>query len=247
VKDLLRDGSSVTDGTASLTEVDGRRVLRAWRAGEYTLEGTRGVAAKQAVSSLPDPMELKDAWTVHFPHGSGAPENVEFPKLISWTQHSDSEIQHFSGTATYTTTFNVAADHVGEGKIATLELGDVRVMAEVKLNGKELGLFWKPPYRVEVSDVLRAGANELEVRVTNLWVNRLIGDEAYPPLVKNVKTPRGEGAIAEIPGWLSRNEPKPPTQRKTFSTWRHYKVDDPLVPSGLIGPVRIMFGVQRSI
>jgi hypothetical protein len=143
-----------------------------------------------------------------------------------------------------------AAGPVGRWrKATTLELGDVQVMAEVKLNGKDLGLLWKPPYSIDVSDAVRAGSNDLEIRVTTLWVNRLIGDEAYPPLAKPAPTTRFTGGIAEIPAWLAGAEPKPQTQRKTFATWRHYKPDAPLVPSGLIGPVKIWFGdvIERGV
>jgi hypothetical protein len=249
-------------GEAEIWRTDDARIERA--AAERLGDGRSAVQATlgpmesvfvvfREKSSAPWPRKIADAgeqslsgpWTVRFPPGWGTPDQAELSKLISWPQHENDEIKHFSGTATYTKRFDVPADRVGEGKTTTLDLGDVQVMAEVKLNGKELGLLWKPPYRVEVGDVLRSGENDLEVHVTNLWVNRLIGDEAYPPLVKHVKTPRGDGAMAEIPSWLTNGEPKPETKRKTFATWRHYKAGDPLVPSGLIGPVRLRFGVER--
>ena len=205
-------------------------------------------------SSAPLPQQVAAAgeqalagpWTLRFPGGWGAPEKIELPKLSSWTEHENPEVRHFSGTATYSMRLDVSGNRIGKGKTAMLDLGDVQVMAEVKLNGKELGLLWKPPFRVDVSDAIRAGENDLEVRLTNLWVNRLIGDEAYPPLVENIRTPRGDGAIAQIPSWLLNGQPRPDTQRKTLATWRHYKADDPLLPSGLLGPVRIRYGVLMS-
>src|SRR5205814_9832393 len=123
---------------------------------------------------------LAGPWALHFPTGWGAPDHVDLPKLISWTDHDDNDIKHFSGTAVYTMKFDVPADRIGDGKLAMLDLGDVQVMAQVKLTGNDVGLLWKPPFRVDVTQSLRSGENELQVSVTNLWVNRLIGDEAYP-------------------------------------------------------------------
>jgi hypothetical protein len=181
-------------------------------------------------------------WELHFPPGWGAPEKTELPKLISWTEHEDADVKHFSGTATYSINVDVPAEKIGDGKTAMLDLGDVQVMATVKVNGKDLGLLWKPPFRVDVTSALKAGANELQVSVTNLWVNRLIGDAAYPPLTKKAATTRRAGGIAEIPQWLLKGEPKPATQRKTFATYEFYKKSDPLLPSGLIGPAKMEFG-----
>jgi hypothetical protein len=228
---------------------DGRTVV-----GVHLWKGDSVFVVFRERSSAPFEAELTDTgqteiagpWTLRFPPGWGTPASVELPELISWTQHENDEIKHFSGTATYATRFTLDADRVATGKRVSLDLGDVQVMAQVKLNGKELGLLWKPPYRVDVTDAVRAGENELEGRVTNLWVNRLIGDEAYPPLAKQVRTSRGNWALEAIPPWLLGGQPRPPTQRKTFATYRHYKVDDPLVPSGLIGPVQLRFGVERA-
>jgi hypothetical protein len=193
-----------------------------------------------------DELPFAGEWKLQFPAGSGAPESVQLPKLISWPAHDNPEVQHFSGTATYTTHFEVPSERLGDQEVATLDLGDVQVMAEVKLNGKDLGLLWKPPCRVDVTDTIKPGDNTLEVSVTNLWPNRLIGDAAYPKLGKFKPTTRGSG-IAEIPSWLLKGEPKPKTERKTFATWDFYKKDDPLLPSGLIGPVKLRFGRMVEI
>lgn len=178
-------------------------------------------------------------WTLRFPAGWGAPESVEVPKLASWSENENPEIKHFSGTATYTT--KLKADAVPTGERAVLDLGDVQVLAEVKVNGKSLGLLWKPPFRVDVTDALKARENEIEVSVTNLWANRLIGDAQYPLLAEYKTTGRGRG-IVEIPGWLLKGVAKPETKRKTFTTWDFFKKDDPLQPAGLIGPVKLKFG-----
>ena len=114
-------------------------------------------------------------------------------------------------------------------------------MAEVSLNGKSLGTLWKPPYRVDLSGVLKEGENTLEVRVANLWVNRQIGDEQLPE--DSDRNPNG--TLKSWPTWLAEGKPSP-TGRYTFTSWRLWKKDDPLVPSGLLGPVRLIAAIQTG-
>ena len=129
------------------------------------------------------------------------------------------------------------------GKRVYLDLGRVEVLAEVKVNGKDLGTLWKPPFRVDVTDAVHAGNNDLEVRVTNLWPNRLIGDEQLPP--ENEYGPNG--GILKMPDWYTQGKPKPPGGRITFTTWKHFDKDSPLLASGLLGPVRLRMAVRRPL
>ena len=120
-------------------------------------------------------------------------------------------------------------------------------MAEVAINGKPLGILWKPPYRVEITDAVKAGDNSLEVRVVNLWVNRLIGDEQLPddgqwePLKERYAVGR---AIKEWPAWLLEGKPSP-TGRLCFTNSKYWDKDSPLQPFGLLGPVRLRAAVIR--
>jgi hypothetical protein len=120
-----------------------------------------------------------------------------------------------------------------------LDLGEVAVMAQVKLNGRDCGNAWKPPYRVDVSGALKAGRNELEVTVVNQWANRLIGDAQL-----------GDGWDAgrpkSWPKWLESGEARTSGQ-VTFTTGRHWQKNDELQPSGLLGPVTLqrMVGKDR--
>jgi hypothetical protein len=116
-----------------------------------------------------------------------------------------------------------------------LDLGEVEVIAEVKLNGKDLGTLWKYPYRVDITDALRDGENKLEVRVTNLWPNRLIGDERHFPVTNNYFWAQG----GKWPDWIDNPAKPNPTGRITFVAWPYWKASDDLFPSGLIGPVRL--------
>lgn len=126
-----------------------------------------------------------------------------------------------------------------------LDLGEVREFVEVSVNGKRFPALWKPPYRVDITDAVRSNLADLEIRVTNLWPNRLIGDDALCRddcrWNENIVHGRREFCIAEIPQWVKEGNPSP-MGRRTFTTFKHWTKDDELLPSGLIGPVTVRFG-----
>ncbi len=206
-----------------------------WLAGTYTAAGADGKPIKLEVKQNAAIVTAMGPWKLAFPAGLGAPAQVDLPQLISWPEHSDPGVQHFSGTATYTTTLDVPASMLLPGRAVVLDLGRVKNIAEVALNGKPLGILWKAPFAVDVTGIARAGTNSLTVKVTNLWVNRLIGDSALPADAEY----HGGGNIAKWPEWLLKGEPRPQTGRVGFATWQFYKPTDPLIESGLIGPVVI--------
>ena len=116
-----------------------------------------------------------------------------------------------------------------------LDLGQVEVVARVKVNGKDCGIAWKPPYQVDVTHALRPGSNTLEIEVANTWVNRLIGDEQLPLDSKW----KDRETLLEWPQWFKKGQ-RAPGGRFTFTTNRHYTKNSPLQPAGLLGPVRIL-------
>jgi hypothetical protein len=138
---------------------------------------------------------------------------------------------------TYRTTFDWAGKGQIDGPRILLDLGRVEVAASVRLNGVNLGTVWTAPFTTDITDAIRLGQNVLEIDVANLWVNRLIGDEALQDTSGFVKAERRP--TNDIVEWYSANKPPPPGPRRTFTTQDFYKADDPLVPSGLIGPVQI--------
>jgi len=179
-------------------------------------------------------MELAGLWQVAFDPKWGGPDKpVAFAQLTDWSKHRDPAIHYYSGTATYRTTFDLP-QREAERSSLLLNLGAVEVMARVKLNGKDCGIAWKPPYRVDIADAARPGKNELEISVVNLWINRLIGDEQLP-LDANWKDFE---TLLEWPEWFKTGTPRP-SGRYTFTSCRHYTKDSPLVASGLLGPVTI--------
>jgi len=183
-------------------------------------------------------VEITGDWTLSFPAGWGAPEKVTLGKLISWTEHPDAGVKYFSGTAVYDKTFEWYATRNTSQRLI-LDLGYLKNFAEVTLNGKQLPLLWKPPYRLDVTDILKQGANTLQISVTNLWPNRLIGDEQQPDDLQ------WEGIrLKEIPQWVKDGK-NSPTGRYTFTTWHHWKKDDKPLSSGLFGPVIIRTVAER--
>jgi hypothetical protein len=216
---------------------NGEPRLQAWTPGIYRVESGTGTIRDLDVPPLPAPIRLEGPWQVRFPEGWGAPETVTFPELVSWPEHADQGIRFFSGTATYTTTFTVPEQLLTADRILELDLGNVAVIAEVWVNDRSLGLLWSPPFRVETTPALRAGRNRLRVEVTNLWVNRLIGDEQYP----DDRDWRGP-TLAAWPEWLEAGSSRPPGPPYTWTTWRHHSPGAQLLESGLIGPVTLRTG-----
>jgi hypothetical protein len=208
--------------------------LKAWNNGSYTAKRASGKTESITVSGIPDPVTLSGPWEVGFQSGRGAPAKACFEKLISWPEHAEPGIRYFSGTASYTKSFKLPATYFKNGREVWLDLGDVGVMAEVSLNGQKLATLWHPPYRMEVSKAVQQGANTLEVKVTNLWGNRLIGDAQQPDDCA------WEGShLKAWPEWLVKNQPRPAAGRVCFTTFKHWNAGDRLQPSGLMGPVTL--------
>ena len=152
---------------------------------------------------------LDGPWKVSFQPDRGAPQSLTLEKLSSWSDNQNAGVKYFSGTGTYSKTLDAPAEWFHAGAPLWLDLGDVKNLAEVIVNGKSLGIVWHAPYRVNVSGVLKQGENEITVKVTNAWVNRLIGDE------------------------------QPNAKKYTFADVKPYKANSPLLPSGLLGPVQV--------
>jgi hypothetical protein len=184
-------------------------------------------------------MRVNGPWELAFPPGLGAPGKVEIPTLQSWTEANFPGIKYFSGTATYRKQIDIPAQWLSVDTRIMLDLGTVHVIAEVEVNGEPVGVIWKPPFRVDIGTAVRAGANELAVKVTNLWPNRLIGDEQLGEDAQWRRSHFGEGQVlAQWPDWLLQGESSP-AGRIAFTTWKHYTKTSPLLPSGLIGPVTL--------
>ena len=175
----------------------------------------RQPAANHSPSGVPNSpdlervQELKGPWTVKFDPRWGGPEVARFDTLQDWTENPDPGIKYFSGTATYTLTFDLD-DEVSAQTLA-LDLGDVRELAAVTCNGKSLGTAWSYPFRFDLTGILKKRGNTLECKIVNFWPNRIIGDQSLPD-----------------------------SKRFTGTNIRNLTAQTRLMPSGLLGPVRIL-------
>jgi len=190
----------------------------------------------------PSATAVAGEWHVTFPvdwyTGGTAKKVVAFPSLADWAANADPDIRFFSGTATYTKRIPCSPS---AGERTILDLGVVKDFAVVAVNGKTFPVLWKPPYRIDITDALdpKADSFSIEVKVTNLWPNRLIGDDAMPEDCKwrcSAYEGMKEFGIKAIPQWVKDGK-RSPTGRHTFTTWRHWSKDEQLLPSGLLGPV----------
>jgi len=215
------------------TGTGGSPVVKAWASGRVELRTASGKVLHADAADLPSPQAISGDWQLNFPPNWGAPPAVTLEKLISWTDHTNDGVRYFSGTASYEKEIEVSADRLNGGRELWLDLGAVKNFAEVSLNGQNLGVLWKPPFRVNLTAAAKPGVNKLVVKVTNLWPNRLIGDEQLPPDCE------WDGKqLKAWPQWFLDGKPSP-TGRLTFTTWHHWTKDSPLLESGLTGPVTL--------
>jgi hypothetical protein len=212
-----------------------------WQNGRYTLKtnGTQKLLAKVDRCSA---AAVTGPWELRFPSGSGAPPRTVWNELGSLHRHEDFNIRYFSGTLTYHKIILISPSDLEPDKRLFLNLGRVEVIAEVKLNGKLLGLLWKEPFLIDITHAVATGNNDLEISVTTLWTNRLIGDEHLPPENNYSK----DGPVEELPAWVIQNLPNP-GPRQTFSVWHNLEKNSPLLESGLLGPVTLHTAIYKQI
>jgi hypothetical protein len=228
----LAQAASVVSATVppSGLEILGRRAgtirARCWQNGQYQLVTAESDTLRLDIKGLPDPVTLTGPWEVQFAPGLGAPATVVFDQLTAWNQHQNEGIKYFSGTAKYRQTFKLTAAQAK--KLVRLDLGQVRHIARVRLNGTLLGIVWTSPWSMDLSGKVKTGRNELEIEVTNLWVNRLIGDAGRPPEKRFTKT----NVRLEREGRLE--------------AYQGYTANHPLETSGLLGPVILQFGEEHE-
>ncbi len=211
------------------------------KTGEYTLTDNNNKKLSAKVNTIPQAIEIENNWILKFPKEMVDKTSIVQNKLKSLTEYENYDIKHFSGTTSYTNEFTISNEINAANYKIVLDLGKVEVIAEVILNNKNIGILWHEPFQIDITKYIISGTNKLEIKVTNLWINRLIGDAKFDDDAKfTTAGSRGKG-IKEIPEWLLTNQPKPKSERKIFSTWQFYDSKSDLFPSGLIGPVKIKF------
>jgi alpha-L-rhamnosidase len=217
VASITHDGTTVYSGEhpdglqsppALTVENDGGTPVL-WTADPGTYDVTFGNGKTRRVNAAPvGDIPLTKPWTLAFPPNWGAPSQLQLNSLQSWTESTDAGVRYFSGTATYRTTVDVTGSQLEGRNSLWLDLGEVHEVAAVRINGKRAAILWKAPYSFRADPLLHAGENTIEIDVTNLWPNRLIGDAQSP------------------------ND-----KHYTWTNIRKYTKDSPLLSSGLMGPV----------
>jgi hypothetical protein len=161
---------------------------------------------------IPPAIFITQPWKLAFPEGWGAPASILLHELSSWTDSPDPGVQYFSGTAAYTNSFTIPEGRLQKGSSLVLDLGKLKEVAEVFINGKSAGILWKEPFRTDITRFVKAGDNTLEITVTNLWNNRIVGDL----------------------------QPDSPKAYARTNIKNKFKANTPLIASGLLGPVKIV-------
>lgn len=209
----------------ALSVTDHAATIQCWENGQYVLTNQAGQETSFGVNSLPSQILIEGEWIVEFDPEWGAPAEIKLPELISWTEHPDEGVRYYSGAGIYNKTFPVPDDWTGPGRSVYLDLGDLRELAEVFINGESAGVLWKPPYMLDITSLIRPGNNVMEIEVMNLWINRLAGDMNLPEDERYTTTNiRADGS--------TRFSPAEPWREQT---------------SGLLGPVRLMPGMEVSV
>jgi hypothetical protein len=217
VTSIARDGTILYSGehpdrmsspfSFTLENDGGTPVLHTQDAGTYEVTFANGQIGRVNIERAGD-IPISKVWSLAFPPNWGAPSHLQLDSLQSWTESTDLGVRYFSGTATYRTTVSLTNSQLAERNSLWLDLGEVHEVAAVRINGKAAAILWKPPYCFHADPLLHAGENTIEVDVTNLWPNRLIGD---------AQSPNGK--------------------HYTWTNIRKYTKESPLLPSGLLGPV----------
>jgi hypothetical protein len=237
--------------------------LQADGTGRVSIAATEACAGHATLASgarmpfdLPPPVTtvLDGPWRVALAPAVGSPTHLTLPRLASLSESADPAARYFSGTATYTVTARVNDTSLAGGRRVTLDLGAVHDLVRVTINGRDLGVLWHAPFSRDVTGALRPGDNTVELAVTNTWHNRLVGDEQLPSdcewgppraWTSAWPSPPFEGQavgrpLKAYPAWFLSSAPRPSTGRLAFVTWRYHTKDTPLLPAGLVGPVRLI-------
>jgi hypothetical protein len=224
---IVKDNNVMTEGNTPLTVGASKTLIHnntieVLDQGRYSLTLNNGSKIDIDAQEPIDEINIRGSWQVTFQEKPllGEAFSETFDNLKSWTESDRHAVKYFSGTALYEKNFMLNENSSSNGR-AYLNLGKVGDIATIRLNGKEVAVLWKPPYIADITDYLKNGNNKLEIKVSNLWINRLIGDEKLPI-----------------------NERK--TSTNLVNEARYDKIREPdadkyLRISGLLGPVTIQF------
>lgn len=213
------------------TAPDGKPEVEFFAPGSVEVQLSDASVRTACVTGIPAPIELTRPFTVQFDEQWGAPAEVRFDRFDSWTEHSDPGIRNYSGIAIYKIPIEIPGDRIAAGRRAYLQFTGLGEVGEITLNGRPAGTLWKPPYCIEITDQLRSGANELVIRAANTWTNRCLYDATLPE--------------TERLTWSNTMRflyPEPGKEIHAHLVWRQGAI-----PSGVIGPVRIVWSQSAPL
>jgi len=187
------------------------------------------------IESVPSNQAIKGTWAVSFKPVLGKSFNSKFEKLESWSLSDNENIKYFSGTATYSNKFGLPEKIINENVSVILNVGDVKDLASVSVNGKFIAVLWHAPFELDITNFVKKGENEIAIAVTNTWANRMIRDNRFPDdcewgtVVPVDKKTSAGSLLSFIPEWLIKGVERPSKQRVTFSTWNSLTKESTLV------------------
>lgn len=218
--------------SSEIYKEDGKTILKTPFSGNISYTKASG-KLKNIIVKVPKPILLSKDWSVTFPLKNGVSKKKNYKTLTSWTEALEEEIRHFSGTAVYEKKITLTKANISKEHSLELDLGSVAIIAEVFINDEKVSTLWKAPFRVIIDDYVKKGTNTIKIKITNLWVNRLIGDEKLM-----LDYDRKGRKIKSLPDWLNNPDMRL-SKRQTFASWKHWEKDSKLKTSGLLGPVKI--------
>lgn len=222
---LVPEGSFI----ARLTGNDQAPSAEFTKPGTFAVQYKSGVILSAVCEKKMKTVSLNNNWKVEFAKDLGAPKGeINFDRLISWTDRPEFGIKYFSGSAVYRKTISIEDSELNGRTNFVLDLGEVKNLARVIVNGKDFGVLWTPPFTCDITSALKSGKNLLEIKTVNLWVNRMIGDEFHPT-----------ASQTEKPDWVVKGLPNSGDGRYTWASWKGWTKDDKPLASGLLGPVSL--------
>ncbi len=241
---------SVQDSTANWEVLESKKGVPVLFSSEpISAQAVYASGKEQTVKLNPTKtIEISGEWNVSFAPKLDQPFELKFSELIDFSKHENKKVNYFSGTATYHKKVKIQEEDLRTDQRILLDLGEMNDIAEIRINGLNMGVLWYPPYKTDITRALKPGENDLEIAVTNNWANRLIGDEQEPADFEWGQDRGNMGhAMKAYPNWFIKDQQRPSSGRKAFCIWYYYRKDSPLQPAGLVGPVRILQQSEKNL
>ena len=220
---------------------ENKPVAEFYTSGESTFTFSNGIT-KTVKADVPKSIVIGEKWDIVFPQVNKPSVELKDSRLFKWNESNNDDIKYFSGTAIYKSNFIISKNYIEKDVKLNIDLGKVRNLASIKINGKLCAGLWKEPFRADISSYVKEGKNTIEIDVTDTWTNRLIGDEQLPADIKYKNN-----LISEFPKWMKDKKIVRTSGRTTFTLRDFYKKDKKLIDAGLFGPIEIKPSIIKKL